>query len=140
MLVQARLPFPQIQAAESTRTWWVSARPISTGPPACLMEDTGEAPVPPSWPLIWITSALALATPLATVPIPAWATSFTLTLAEGAICRRSVSQHSSTQCSAVQTQTWHLLRGWQHSHQMEWELRLQVRVQVREAAASSLHA
>ena len=52
-------------------TWWVSARPISTGPPQCLMEDTGEAPVPPSWPLIWMTSALALATPLATVPMPA---------------------------------------------------------------------
>eukprot|EP00967_Tisochrysis_lutea_P090748 scaffold129951_cov19-Tisochrysis_lutea.AAC.3 len=27
-----------------------SAKPISMGPPACLMELMGEAPVPPSWP------------------------------------------------------------------------------------------
>ena len=33
------------------RTWCTSAMPISTGPPACLMELMGEAPVPPSWPL-----------------------------------------------------------------------------------------
>ena len=37
------------------------------------------APVPPSWPLIWMMSAFALATPDATVPMPACATSFTLT-------------------------------------------------------------
>lgn len=49
----------------------------STGPPACLMLLMGEAPVPPSWPLIWITSALALATPDATTPMPASATSLT---------------------------------------------------------------
>jgi hypothetical protein len=35
-----------------------------------LIELTGLAPVPPSWPLIWMTSALALATPEATVPMP----------------------------------------------------------------------
>jgi hypothetical protein len=29
------------------------------------MEEMGEAPVPPSWPEIWIMSALALATPAA---------------------------------------------------------------------------
>lgn len=71
-------------AAALTRC--VSTRPISMGPPACLMEEMGDAPVPPSWPLIWMTSALALATPDATVPMPAWATSFTLTLAVGDTC------------------------------------------------------
>mmetsp|Transcript_22559 Transcript_22559/g.63324 ORF Transcript_22559/g.63324 Transcript_22559/m.63324 type:complete len:282 (+) Transcript_22559:1993-2838(+) len=66
----------------------VSAKPISSGPPACLMEDTGEAPVPPSWPDTWMTSALALATPEAMVPMPASATSLTLTLACGfTMCR-----------------------------------------------------
>lgn len=39
--------------------------------------------------LTWMTSALALATPDATVPIPAWATSFTLTWLCGATCRRT---------------------------------------------------
>lgn len=29
------------------------AKPISIGPPACLMLLIGEAPVPPSWPLTW---------------------------------------------------------------------------------------
>ena len=38
--------------------------------PACLSEVSGEAPVPPSWPLIRTTSAWALATPAATVPTP----------------------------------------------------------------------
>ena len=65
----------------------VSTRPISKGPPACLMEEMGDAPVPPSWPLIWMMSAFALATPDATVPMPACATNFTLTLADGAACR-----------------------------------------------------
>ncbi|KAA6423344.1 MAG: hypothetical protein FRX49_06796 [Trebouxia sp. A1-2] len=27
------------------QTWWASASPISMGPPACLMEDRGEAPI-----------------------------------------------------------------------------------------------
>mmetsp|Transcript_4601 Transcript_4601/g.13963 ORF Transcript_4601/g.13963 Transcript_4601/m.13963 type:complete len:251 (+) Transcript_4601:2205-2957(+) len=63
------------------REMWASARPSSSGPPQCLIELTGLAPVPPSWPEIWMTSAFALATPLAMVPIPAWATSLTLTLA-----------------------------------------------------------
>ena len=65
----------------------VSTRPISKGPPACLMEEMGEAPVPPSCPLIWMISAFAFATPDATVPMPAWATSFTLTFAVGAACK-----------------------------------------------------
>ena len=42
---------------------WVSARPSSQGPPACLSEVSGAAPVPPSWPEISTTSALALLTP-----------------------------------------------------------------------------
>ena len=45
------------------------------------MEDSGDAPVPPSWPLMSTTSACALATPAATVPTPTSATSFTLTRA-----------------------------------------------------------
>ena len=32
--------------------------------PACLIEARGDAPVPPSWPLIWMASAPALATPV----------------------------------------------------------------------------
>ena len=46
--------------------------------PACLILVSGDAPVPPSWPLMSTTSAWALATPAATVPTPTSATSFTL--------------------------------------------------------------
>ena len=46
--------------------------------PACLIEVSGDAPVPPSWPEISTTSACALATPAAMVPTPSSATSFTL--------------------------------------------------------------
>ena len=60
-----------------TSTCWVSARPSSQGMPACLMEVSGLAPVPPSSPLIRTRSACALATPAATVPTPTSATSFT---------------------------------------------------------------
>ncbi|OPZ01346.1 MAG: hypothetical protein BWZ09_02736 [Alphaproteobacteria bacterium ADurb.BinA305] len=73
----------------SASTWCTSARPISHGMPAYLMLDCGEAPVPPLWPEIRIVSALALATPAATVPMPACATSFTQTFASGLICFRS---------------------------------------------------
>jgi hypothetical protein len=45
------------------------------------MDDSGDAPVPPSWPEIKTTSACAFATPAATVPTPTSATSFTLTRA-----------------------------------------------------------
>jgi hypothetical protein len=38
---------------------------------------SGEAPVPPSWPEIKITSAWAFATPAAIVPTPETATSLT---------------------------------------------------------------
>ena len=48
-----------------TRICWVSASPSSHGTPACLIECSGEAPVPPSCPLISTTSALAFATPAA---------------------------------------------------------------------------
>ena len=61
-----------------TRVWWDSARPSSQGRPACLIELMGEAPVPPSWPEIRITSDFAFATPAAMVPTPAFETSFTL--------------------------------------------------------------
>ena len=70
-------------------TWLASDRPISQGPPACLMELCGEAPVPPTWPATRITSALALATPAAMAPIPLAETSFTQTRASGLICFRS---------------------------------------------------
>ena len=61
----------------STSVCCVSARPSSQGVPTCLMDDTGEAPVPPSWPAITTWSALALATPAATVPTPTSDTSLT---------------------------------------------------------------
>ena len=54
----------------STSVCCVSASPSSHGVPACLIDDTGEAPVPPSWPAIVTWSAFALATPAATVPTP----------------------------------------------------------------------
>ena len=38
----------------------VSARPSSHGAPACLIDVSGDAPVPPSWPEISTTSACAL--------------------------------------------------------------------------------
>ena len=74
------------------------------GPPQCLMEEMGDAPVPPSWPLIWMMSAFALATPLATVPMPACATSFTDTFASGATCAAGGPLKPGT-LSAPQDQT-----------------------------------
>ena len=70
-------------------TWLTSARPISHGVPAYLIEVCGLAPVPPEWPATRITSACALATPAAMVPMPADDTSFTHTRASGLICFRS---------------------------------------------------
>ena len=67
----------------ATRTCCVSARPSSQGVPAFLMEDQGEAPVPPSCPATTIASAWALATPAAMVPTPLSDTSFTPTVARG---------------------------------------------------------
>ena len=51
--------------------------------PACLIDDSGLAPVPPSWPLMSTSSALPLATPAATVPTPTSETSFTETFTPG---------------------------------------------------------
>ena len=68
---------------------WVSARPSSQGPPACLIELSGEAPVPPSCPEIRTTSACALDTPAATVPTPTCETSLTCTRARGLAFLRS---------------------------------------------------
>ena len=67
----------------------VSESPSSQGAPACRMEESGDAPVPPSKPLIRITSASPLATPAAIVPTPASETSFTDTRAWGLAFRRS---------------------------------------------------
>ena len=44
----------------SSSVCWVSARPSSHGAPACLIEVSGEAPVPPSCPEISTTSAVRL--------------------------------------------------------------------------------
>ena len=66
-----------------TRVCWVSAKPISQGEPACFIDVSGLAPVPPSKPAIVIWSALAFATPAATVPTPISDTNFTLILASG---------------------------------------------------------
>ena len=70
-------------------TWCASVMPISQGRPAYLIEVAGLAPVPPLWPEIRITSALALATPAAMVPTPDCATSLTVTFTVGLICLRS---------------------------------------------------
>ena len=66
-----------------TRVCWVSARPISQGVPAYLIDESGLAPVPPSWPEIRTSSALPFATPAATVPTPTSDTSFTETFTPG---------------------------------------------------------
>ncbi len=73
----------------STSVCWVSARPISHGMPADWMLESGDAPVPPSWPAISTWSAFAFATPAATVPTPTSDTSFTEIRAPGLAQRRS---------------------------------------------------
>ncbi len=73
----------------STSVCCASARPSSQLMPAFFIDESGEAPVPPEWPLIRIASAPPLATPAATVPTPASATSLTDTAALGLICLRS---------------------------------------------------
>ena len=59
------------------------------GLPACLIEVSGEAPVPPSKPEMVMWSARALATPAATVPTPTSETSLTETSAAGLTFFRS---------------------------------------------------
>jgi len=49
----------------------------SQGVPACLIDDQGDAPVPPSCPEMVTWSDLALDTPAATVPTPVSETSLT---------------------------------------------------------------
>ena len=72
----------RLRSLLSTSVCCVSARPSSHGVPACLIDDTGEAPVPPSCPAITTWSALVLVTPAAaTVPTPISLTSLTLMLA-----------------------------------------------------------
>ena len=76
----------------SINTRCTSVKPNSQGLPACLIEERGDAPVPPSCPEIWIISALALATPAAIVPIPISATNFTETWAVGLIwCKSKIN-------------------------------------------------
>ncbi len=70
-------------------TWCASDKPISHGKPAYLIDVAGDAPVPPLWPEIRITSAIAFATPAAIVPTPEEDTNFTVTFARGLICLRS---------------------------------------------------
>ena len=73
----------------STSVCCVSARPISHGTPAKRIDESGDAPVPPSCPEISTWSAFAFATPAATVPTPTSATSFTEIRAAGFAQRRS---------------------------------------------------
>ena len=81
----------QIRERRSFRTsvCCVSARPISHGIPAKRIDESGEAPVPPSCPEIRTWSAFAFATPAATVPTPTSATSLTEITAFGFAQRRS---------------------------------------------------
>ena len=72
--------------AVATSACCVSASPSSHGSPAFLIDESGLAPVPPSQPATWTTSASAFATPTATTPTPASATSFTDTAAAGCAC------------------------------------------------------
>ena len=72
-----------------TSVCWVSDSPSSQGLPARMIDDSGDAPVPPESPEMTIRSARAFATPAATVPTPASATSFTETAAFGLIAFRS---------------------------------------------------
>ena len=51
----------RLRRSFSSSTCCVSARPSSHGSPACLMELSGEAPVPPLSPEMSTTSACALA-------------------------------------------------------------------------------
>ncbi len=81
-LMRSRSPF-------STRACWVSASPSSQGMPACLIDDSGDAPVPPLFPEICTVSASAFDTPAAIVPTPDSDTSFTDTSASGLTCLRS---------------------------------------------------
>ena len=71
------------------KIWLVSVKPISQGSPTYFTLVCGVAPDPPLCPLIKMISALAFATPAATVPTPVDATSFTPTLAFGLICFKS---------------------------------------------------
>ncbi len=73
----------------ATSACWVSASPSSHGAPACLIDGSGLAPVPPSAPATWTMSARAFATPAAMTPTPADATSFTETSASGLTSFRS---------------------------------------------------
>ena len=57
--------------------------------PACLMDDSGDAPVPPESPDINTTSPLPFATPAAMMPTPDRATSFTCMRASGLTFLRS---------------------------------------------------
>ena len=70
----------------------VSARPSSHGVPACLIDDHGEAPVPPSWPAMVTWSDLPLETPAAMVPTPTSDTSFTEIAAFGVRVLQVVDQ------------------------------------------------
>ena len=80
---------PVAQAVEQQGLLGLGQAELPRGPPACLSEVSGEAPVPPSWPEIRTTSACALDTPAATVPTPTSATSFTCTRARGLAFLRS---------------------------------------------------
>lgn len=73
----------------SSNVCCVSASPSSQGAPACFIDVSGVAPVPPSCPEIRTTSACAFDTPAATVPTPFSETSLTCTRADGLAFFRS---------------------------------------------------
>ena len=51
---------PSVRSATRSRRslrssdWWTSDRPSSHGAPTCLIDDSGDAPVPPAWPDRWM--------------------------------------------------------------------------------------
>ena len=72
-----------------TRTCCVSATPSSQGRPECLIEDSGDEPVPPESPEIKTTSPCPFDTPAAMIPTPTSETSFTWIRASGFTFLRS---------------------------------------------------
>lgn len=102
------------------RVCWVSARPSSHGRPACFMLVSGEAPVPPSCPLISTMSARPFATPAATVPTPASETSFTETRAASLAFLKS---YMSCAKSSIEYMSWCGGGEMRETPGVEWRIR-----------------
>jgi len=76
----------QIVAAQAS---WLARQSSSHGVPAYLMDDSGLAPVPPSYPEMVIQVGVRLGHSGGDRPHPRFATSFTDTSAWGLTCFRS---------------------------------------------------